>query len=138
MMQLAPYVSFAGQCEEAFEFYERCFGAKLGPIFRYAGTEFEKDAPPGWGDKVMHASVSFGDTVVMAADVAPERYDAPKGFSLSLQLSSVEHAERIFAELSEKGRVTVPLAKQFWAVRFGAVTDRFGVPWIINCEGSEA
>ena len=137
-MQLAPYLTFSGQCEEAFKFYERCFGAKLGPIFRYEGTEQAKDVPAAWGNKVMHASVSIGDTLVMACDVTPERYEAPKGFTLSLQLSSVPDAERIFAELSDGGRVTMPLEKTFWAARFGTVTDRFGVPWMVNCDGGQA
>ena len=137
-MQLATYLGFPGQCEEAFKFYEGCFAAKLGPMFRYAGTEFASQVPPDWQDKVMHASVSFGETVIMACDDPPSRYHAPAGVSLSLQLSNVADAERIFGELSEGGNVTQPLETTFWAARFGAVTDRFGIPWIVNCDGSEA
>ena len=73
----------------------------------------------------------------MGGDVAPDRYEAPKGFSLSLQIRSAGEAERIFPQLAEGGLVVVSLAKTFWAERFGMVIDRFGVPWLINCEGAD-
>jgi PhnB protein len=70
-------------------------------------------------------------------DVAPDRYEEPKGFSLSLGIKSTADAERIFHELARDGKVVVPLEKTFWASRFGMVVDRFGIPWLINCEESE-
>jgi PhnB protein len=73
----------------------------------------------------------------MGADVAPDQYEEPKGFSLSLQIKSEDDAERVFHELAEGGRVVMPLEKTFWAARFGMLVDRFGIPWMINCEGSE-
>jgi PhnB protein len=72
----------------------------------------------------------------MAADVAPERYEEPKGFSLSLQTNDSSQAERVFRELATNGRIVMPLEKTFWAERFGMVVDRFGIPWLINCGGS--
>jgi PhnB protein len=68
--------------------------------------------------------------------VVPERYEEPKGISLSLQLDRTDEAERIFHELASNGRVLVPLEKTFWAERFGMVVDRFGIPWLINCEAA--
>jgi PhnB protein len=133
-MQLNLYLSFNGQCEAAFTFYEQCLGARLGPIFRYGGSPMADQAPPGWQDKVMHGSVTVGDQVLMGADVAPDRYEPAKGFSLSLQMSDTSEAERIFHELARDGTVAVPLEKTFWAERFGMVIDRFGIPWLINCE----
>jgi PhnB protein len=85
---------------------------------------------------VMHGSVTVGEQLLAGADVATERYEAPKGFSLSLQMKDPAEAERIFHELGKDGKVTVPLEKTFWAERFGAVVDRFGIQWLINCEGS--
>ena len=73
----------------------------------------------------------------MGGDVAPERYQEPKGFSLSIQLRNAADAERIFQELAKGGQVAMPLEKTFWAERFGMVVDRFGIPWLINCEGSD-
>ena len=136
-MQVSAYVSFSGQCEAAFEFYERCLGAQPGPLFRYAGSPMADQAPEGWGDKVMHGSVTVGGLVLMGSDVAPGGYQAPTGFSLSLQIQSTADAERIFRDLAEGGAVTMPLEKTFWAARFGMVVDRFGVPWMVNCEGSD-
>jgi PhnB protein len=136
-MHVSPYLSFSGQCETAFKFYEQCLGGQLGAIFRYAGSPMAGDVPADWQDKVMHGGVTLGELVLMGGDVAPDRYEEPKGFSLSLQLESTTDAERIFHELARDGKVAVPLEKTFWAARFGVLVDRFGIPWLINCEGSE-
>jgi PhnB protein len=114
--------------------YERSLGARLGPIFRYGGTPLIERVPADWSDKVMHASITVGDQVLMAADVAPDQYEPPKGISLSLHPDTVEDAERIFDALAERGRVLAPLEKTFWSERFGMVVDRFGIPWMVNCE----
>ena len=137
-MQINPYLSFDGRCEEAFTFYAHCLGGEVGAIFRYAGTPFADQVPTDWQDKVMHGSVTIGGQVFMGADVAPGGYEPPKGFSLSLQLKNRTEAERIFRELSTNGRIVVALDQTFWADRFGMLIDRFGTPWMINCEGSGA
>lgn len=136
-MRINPYLSFKGECEEAFRFYAQCLGGQLGAIFRYAGTPLAGQVPDDWADKVMHGSLTLGDQVLMGADVAPEGYEEPKGFSLSVQITSTADAERIFDELAAGGRVVLPLEKTFWAERFGMLVDRFGIPWLINCEGSD-
>jgi PhnB protein len=136
-MKMNPYLSFNGQCEAAFKFYEQCLGAQIGAIFRYAGSPMARDVAADWQDKIMHGSVTIGDTVLMGADMSPQHYQEPKGFSLSLQIKSTTDAERIFRELSNGGRVEMPLEKTFWAERFGMLVDRFGIPWLINCEGSD-
>ena len=136
-MQISPYLSFKGECEAAFKLYERCLGGQLGAIFRYGGSPLAAEAPADWSDKVMHGSLTVGDLVLMGGDVAPDRYEEPKGFSLSIQIQSVADAERIFDELARGGRVVMPLEKTFWAERFGMLVDRFGIPWQINCEGAE-
>ena len=136
-MQISPYLSFKGQCEAAFKFYEQCLGGQPGAIFRYAGTPLADHVPADWQDKVMHGSLILGEQVLMGGDVAPDRYEEPKGFSLSLQMKSTADAERIFHELAEDGNVVMPLEKTFWAERFGMVRDRFGIPWMINCEEAD-
>jgi len=136
-MQVNPYLSFKGDCEAAFKFYEQCLGAQPGPIFRYAGSPMADQAPAGWSDKVMHGSITIGGQTLMGSDVAPDQYEEPKGFSLSIHVKSVTDAERVFQELAEGGRVVMPLEKTFWAARFGMFVDRFGVPWMINCEGAD-
>lgn len=137
-MQMTPYLSFKGDCEEAFRCYERTFGGQLGTIYRYAGSPMAGQVPADWSDKVMHTTLTVGNQTLNGGDVAPEHYEAPKGFSLSLNMTSEADAERIFRELAEGGRVIVPLAKTFWAQRFGQVVDRFGIQWMINCEGAES
>jgi PhnB protein len=136
-MEMSPYLSFKGDCEAAFQFYEQCLGAQPGAIFRFAGSPLADQVPAGWADKVMHGSVTLANQVLMGSDVAPDQYEAPKGISLSLQISSTAEAERIFHELAKGGRVVMPLAKTFWAARFGMLVDRFGIPWLINCEGTD-
>ena len=134
-----PYLSFNGDCETAFRFYEQCLDARVvGEIFRYAGTPLAGQVPADWQNKVMHATLAIGDQTLMGGDVAPDSYERPKGFSLSLQIKSIAQAERVFNLLAKDGTVGMPLEKTFWAARFGMVVDRFGIPWLINCEGSEA
>lgn len=134
---MTAYLSFKGDCEAALKFYEQHLGGKLGPIFRYGGTPLADSVPADWSDKVMHSSITIGGQVLMSGDVAPNQYESPRGFSLSLQIQQPADAERIFHELAKHGRVLVPLEKTFWASRFGMVVDRFGIPWMINCEESD-
>ena len=135
-MNVSAYLHFDGRCREAFGFYERCLGAKPGPMFPYAGSPMADTVPSDWQGKVMHASVTLGSQVLMGADLVPGQYESPKGFTLSINLQDAADADRIFADLANGGRVVLPLEKTFWAERFGMVVDRFGIPWLINCEPS--
>src|SRR4029453_12625638 len=110
-MEMIPYLSFKGDCEAAFKFYEQHLGAEPGGIFRYGGSPMADEAPAGWADKVMHASLKLGNQVLMGGDVAPDAYEPPKGFSLSLQIKNTTDAERIFRDLAEGGNVLCPLEK---------------------------
>ena len=136
-MQMTPYLSFKGDCEAAFRFYEQSLGGHLGPVFRYGGSPMAGQVPADWSDKIMHGSLTIGGQTLMGGDVAPDRYEEPKGFSLSLQIESTAEAERVFGELANGGEIRMPLERTFWAARFGMVVDRFGIPWMINCESSE-
>ena len=134
-MTMNPYLSFKGDCEAAFKYYEQHLGGEMGAIFRYGGTPLSGSVPEDWPDKVMHGSITIGGQTLQAADVGPGQYELPRGFSLTLQIKSTADAERMFEALASGGQVRLPLEKTFWAERFGMVTDRFGVPWIVNCEG---
>jgi PhnB protein len=134
-MRMVPILSFKGDCEAALTFYEQCLGAEIGPMFRYGGSPLEHSVPPDWSDKIMHANLTIGGVALQASDVRPIQYEALKGFSLSLQIKQTAEAERVFQELAREGSVVMALEKTFWAERFGMVVDRFGVPWVINCEG---
>ena len=132
-MQLSPFLSFNGQCEAAFNFYEQCLRGKIVTMLTYAGTPVADQVPPEWRNKILHASLMVGDEVLMGCDAPPERYDEPKGFSVTLGIQDPAEAERIFNELAEKGTVSMPLRQTFWAVRFGMLVDQFRIPWMINC-----
>jgi PhnB protein len=132
-MQLSPYLNFNGQCEAAFKFYERVLGGKIEAMITYAGTPAEEHAPPELRNKILHARLIVGSDALMGSDAPPDRYDAPKGFSVSLQIDDPADAERIFHALTENGIVQLPIQQTFWAERFGMLVDQFGIAWMVNC-----
>jgi PhnB protein len=133
-VSLSAYVSFKGECEAAFKFYEEALGAKPGLLFRYTDSPMADAVPAGWDSKIMHGSITIAGQLLEGADAPPDRYDEPKGFSLSLNVPTAEEAERLFEQLAVDGRVRYAIGKTFWSERFGMVIDRFGIPWMINCE----
>ena len=137
-MEMNPYLSFNGQCEEAFKFYEQALGGRMGDLFRYGGSPMAAEVPAGWHDKIMHGTLRLGDQAIMGADAPPGQYEEPRGTSLSLHIENAADAERIFNNLVVGGKVVMPAQKTFWAERFGMLVDRFGIPWMVNCEGSAA
>src|SRR5690606_36771897 len=98
---------------------------------RCAGMDF----PAGRDAKIMHTRMAPGNTVIMASDVPPAMFRPADGIEMTLNVDTPQEAVRLFAALSEGGAVKMPLAEPFWAEKFGSVTDRFGIPWLINCEG---
>jgi PhnB protein len=138
-MSLNPYLFFNGQCEEAFEFYARALGGKILAIHRYEGSPMSEQMPPGWGSKVMHESLDLGNgTILMGSDAAPGRYATPRGFFVSVSVKDVAESERIFGELEQGATVEMPIQQTFWSARFGMLVDRFGIPWMVNCEQAAA
>jgi PhnB protein len=132
-MQLEPYLFFHGRCEEALNFYKQCLGGEIVGMNKYAGSPMEDQVDPSFKDKVMHASFAAGDVTFMASDGRPG--PAPDGeddIALSLATSDAAEGERVFAALSEGGNVEMPLADAFWGGKFGQVTDRFGVQWMLS------
>ncbi len=133
-MQINPYLFFDGRCEEAFKFYEACLGGKIEAMITHAGTPAESHVPAEWRDKIMHARLVVEGQALMASDTPPGNQQRPQGFSVSIGLNDPAQAERIFQALAENGKVNMPIQQTFWARRFGMLVDRFGVPWMINCE----
>lgn len=131
-----PYLFFEGRAEEALEFYRRAIGAEVDVLMRF------RDSPepaacvggPAAADKVMHACFRVCGTSIMASDGANSGMPAFGGFALSLPAPDVPTAERLFAALAEGGAVRMPLAPTFWSPAFGLLTDRFGVPWMVNVD----
>ncbi|MGH7061151.1 MAG: VOC family protein [Stellaceae bacterium] len=136
-MKLNPYLTFNGTCEAAFKFYETCLGGKIGFMMKNGQSPMADQTPPERRDQVMHARLMLGDQVLMGSDAPPDRYEPAKGFTVTLSVDEPAEADRVFNALSEEATVTMPIQETFWARRFGMLTDRFGVPWMINCEKPE-
>ena len=130
-MHVQPYVFFDGRSEEAIEFYRNALGAEVTFLMRFKECPEKSSIPPGAEDKVMHASLRIGDTTVMASDGRCMGQPSFQGFSLSLTVPNVAEADRLFAAMGDGGQVQMPLAKTFFAPRFGMVADRFGVSWMV-------
>jgi PhnB protein len=133
-MQVNPNLLFNGQCEAALKFYEQCLGGKLVGLMTHGESPMSSQVSPEWRSKIIHARLAVGDEVLMGSDAPPERYEAPKGFSVSITVKEPAEAERVFQELAKGGKVQMPIQKTFWSVRFGMLVDQFGIPWMINCE----
>ena len=133
-MQIVPYLTFNGQCEEAFRFYERIFDGKILMMQDHGGTPAAEHVPAEWLKKIMHARLSIDSQILMGSDAPPGMYTKPGGFSVSLQIPDRQRSERVFNALADGGTVKMPLTKTFWAERFGMVIDRFDIPWMVNCD----
>jgi PhnB protein len=133
-MRVHPYLSFNGQCEEAFRFYEKTLGGKIQEFFRYEGSPMAKDAPAEWGKKIMHVTMIVGDDIVSGADAPPGYFSKTEGMSLTIALKDPAEGERIFNVLAEGGTVKMKFGATFWSKGFGMVIDRWGIPWMINCD----
>jgi PhnB protein len=134
-MHIQPYLFFNGRAEEALNFYQRAVDAEVTTLMRFKDSP--ETSPPGmvpnsWSNKVMHANVRIGDTQVMASDGCSDEPVTFRGFSLSLAVTSEAQADRYFNALADGGKVDMALSKTFWSARFGMVTDRFGVAWMIG------
>ncbi|GJH08849.1 VOC family protein [Caballeronia novacaledonica] len=132
-MQLDTYLFYNGDCAAALELYQAAFGAQIATLVRFRDVPDSGNAPPDWQDKVMHAVFFVGQNAIMVSD---GRYDQPRkeysGFTLSIAASDAQSGERIFKMLAEGGNVLTPWQSTFWTQGFGMLTDRFGVPWLIN------
>ena len=133
-MQLHPYLHFNGDCETAFKYYERVLGGKIEAMMTHAGTPAEQHVPAEWRNKILHARLVVGDAVLMASDAPPGHYHKPQGFSVSIQINGPARAEDTFRALADGGTVIMPFQQTFWAARFGMLVDKFGTPWMVNCD----
>jgi PhnB protein len=133
-MKLNAYLNFDGRCKEAFTFYQSILGGQIVAMIPNSATPGESPVGREWQDKIMHARMIIGDQVLMASDAPPPYYETPTGFSVSINVDAPEEADRIYNGLSEGGRVIMAIEETFWAYRFAMFVDKFGTPWMINCE----
>ena len=102
----------------------------------HEGTPAANHVPAEWRSKIMHARLTFGGQTLMGSDAPPDRQQKPQGFYVNISTEDLAEAERIFHSLEENGKVTMPFGETFWAAGFGMLVDRFGIPWMVNCEKS--
>lgn len=138
-MKVQAYVTFGGRCEEALEFYKKAVGAEVKDLLRWKDSpDAAMQPPPGYEEKVMNASFRIGDSELMADDGMGAKGVEFKGMTLALSVADDAEAKRVFTALGEGGSVQMPLAKTFWTSSFGMLTDKFGVPWMVNVDASPA
>ena len=128
-MKMYTYVNFAGNCAEAFRFYEKHLGGTIGMMMTHGQAPDQSKVNPDWKDAVLHARLFVGGTELMGADI-PKAQPMRSAY-LSLSAESDAEAERIFSALSEGGEVFMPIQETFFATRFAQLRDRFGVNWMI-------
>jgi PhnB protein len=132
-VRVNPYLSFDGQCEVALRFYQRCLGGEIVFMMTYDQSPSATQVPNEWGKRIYHATFTFGQQTLGAADAPPGAYRVPQGFSLMIETDEPDEADRLFEMFSENATVQMPIEETAWARRFGVLTDQFGIPWMISC-----
>ena len=134
MKAINPYLNFAGNTEEAFNFYKSVFGGEFAMLQKFGeGNQI----PASVKDKVMHVSLPIGNNILMGTDACEEMgFNVTQGnnFYICISPDSKEEADKLFNALAEGGKITMPLAKQFWGAKFGMLTDKYGIGWMLNHE----
>ena len=133
-MPVQPYLFFNGRCEEAIAFYQEALGAEVMMLMRFKQAPDQSMIQPGNAEKIMHARLRIGDAIMLVSDGMCGGEQKFEGFSLTLSTPSTEEVDRRFTALAEGGQVRMPLDKTFFSPRFGMLTDKFGVGWIVLVE----
>jgi PhnB protein len=137
-VDVIPYLHFNGNCAEAFAHYGKLMGGKVIMVSKYSDSPMANDMPAEMKDKIIHIHMQIGNTVLLGSDAPPQHFSKPQGFSVSVAVKTPAEADRVFAGLAEGGNIIMPIDKTFWSPRFGMCTDRFGIPWMVNCEQAPA
>jgi len=133
--QINPYISFDGNAEEAMNFYSSVFGSDLATVMRWKDNPQCADMPEAEKNKVMHAALPIGDSMLMASDsvgMPGQEYTPGNNFTIAVGPDSRDEADQLFTALSEGGKADMPMTDMFWGGYFGSLTDKFGVRWLIN------
>ncbi|KAA5546692.1 VOC family protein [Adhaeribacter rhizoryzae] len=132
-MEVQPYLTFRGNCEEAFNFYKEALSGEI-PMLSYFESA-PMDVPEAYKKKILHAILKLGQAIIMASDSLPDHpVTIGNNVTLSLNFENIAQLETAFTNLSAGGQVTMPLQDTFWGAQFGMLTDKFGINWMFNCE----
>jgi PhnB protein len=138
-MQTLAHLHYKGNCREAFNYYARTLGGKVVFAMTYGESPIAAHSPQEVHDQIIHARLDLGsDGTLLGCDTPSERYQAPQGFNVAVSFDDPNDAERAFNALADGGNIVMPFAETFWSRRFGMCTDRFGIPWMVNCQKPEA
>jgi PhnB protein len=130
-MTLHPYLNYGGNCEQAFRFYEQHLGGKIIMMMTHGQAPNPGNVPSNWKNAILHARMNIGETVLMGADIPPDRFQPMRSAYLSLTVGSIGEAERIYALLSDGGEIFMPMQETFFAFRFAMLRDKFGTSWML-------
>jgi PhnB protein len=130
-MKLRTYLNYGGNCKQAFRFYEEHLGGKITMMMTHGEMPNPSAVPPEWKDAILHAQLEMGGTVLMGADIPPDRFQPMRSAYLSLLVDSIDEAELIYALLSDGGQIFMPIEETFFAHRFAMLRDKFGTSWMI-------
>jgi len=134
-MYLSTHLGFDGNCEEAMNFYAKTFDGKVEFKMTWGESPMAAQVPADAQGRIMHMAVKVGVTTVMGADAPPGKGGKKaQGMMMSISDSDLDKAAAVFKTPSEGGTIEMPFAETFWAKGFGMCTDRFGIPWMVNCE----
>jgi len=130
-MHVQPYLNFDGRCGEALEFYKQALGANVDMLMRFKDAPDQSMITPDYADKVMHAQIQVGNTMLLMSDGRCTGKPDFHGIALAISVASEAEAEKTFSALADGGQVQMPLGKTFFSPRFGMLADKFGVGWMI-------
>jgi len=130
-MKLNTFLNYGGNCREAFQFYEKHLGGKIGMLMTYGEQPGATNVPPELKNSVLYTQMALGGTDLMASDVPSGQFQPMRSAYLSLSVDSIEEAERIHKLLADGGEIFMPMEETFFAFRFSMLRDKFGTSWMI-------
>ena len=133
-MKLSPHLAFDGTCQEAFRFYETVLDGEIVTMLTYGESPMSTSVKADWYEKIIHATLRLPDGVLSGADAPPGEYESPQGFQILYQPETPLESRRVFNALADCGKIVVPVQATFWSPCYGALIDRFKIPWEISCE----
>lgn len=135
-MKIVTNLSFKGECRAAFEFYAKVLGGKITAAMPYGDGPPDMPVPPHYKDWLMHCWLEVGDQAIMGADMDTEwapNIDKPKnGFDVTFHTDDIEEGRRVYRALAEGGQIGMDFSATFWSPGYGSLTDKFGIPWMVN------
>ena len=137
-MKFIPYLSFNGNCREAFEFYAEILGGEITTMTRFGDEASTSGMPDAVKDLIMFARLNIRDGILMASDMPPNQYQKPQGTHISISFETEPEAKKAFVAFSTDGAVIMPFAKSFFSDGFGITRDRFGTLWMINVVNTDS